>query len=131
MRVIEVSMEQRRNEKAGETGDLRENPPTNGIVRMRKYGVIQQGIKHGPLCAFEEVKRGSDKDVTDTRGLCPFAPTSKALNWRAVFPLCCVYLWDFKRLEAEKRKSDRDDTTTQIKCAVAAKRKALNGPTVL
>ncbi|KAJ8878759.1 hypothetical protein PR048_019345 [Dryococelus australis] len=33
MRVIEVSMEQRRNEGAGETGDPRENPPTSGAVR--------------------------------------------------------------------------------------------------
>ncbi|KAJ8876619.1 hypothetical protein PR048_021064 [Dryococelus australis] len=30
MKVIEVSAEQRRNERAGETGDSRENPPTNG-----------------------------------------------------------------------------------------------------
>ncbi|KAJ8873787.1 hypothetical protein PR048_024622 [Dryococelus australis] len=40
MRVDEVSMEQRRNERAGETGDPRENLLTNGIVRhdshMRK-----------------------------------------------------------------------------------------------
>ncbi|KAJ8878767.1 hypothetical protein PR048_019353 [Dryococelus australis] len=35
MRVIEVSMEQRRNERAGETGDTRENPPTNEIVWAR------------------------------------------------------------------------------------------------
>ncbi|KAJ8895586.1 hypothetical protein PR048_000922 [Dryococelus australis] len=33
MMVIEVNMERRRNERAGETGDPRENPPTNGIVR--------------------------------------------------------------------------------------------------
>ncbi|KAJ8888032.1 hypothetical protein PR048_007517 [Dryococelus australis] len=33
MRVIEASMEQRRNERARETGDHRENPPTCGIVR--------------------------------------------------------------------------------------------------
>ncbi|KAJ8865566.1 hypothetical protein PR048_033086 [Dryococelus australis] len=42
MRVIEVSMEQRRNERACEMGDPRENPPTNGIVRhdshLRKSG---------------------------------------------------------------------------------------------
>ncbi|KAJ8888994.1 hypothetical protein PR048_008488 [Dryococelus australis] len=40
MRVMEVSMELRRNERAGETGDPRENPPTNGIIwhdsHMRK-----------------------------------------------------------------------------------------------
>ncbi|KAJ8872638.1 hypothetical protein PR048_026246 [Dryococelus australis] len=42
MRVIEVNMVRRRNEGAGETGDLRENPPTNGIVQhdfhLRKSG---------------------------------------------------------------------------------------------
>ncbi|KAJ8871007.1 hypothetical protein PR048_027310 [Dryococelus australis] len=36
-RVIEMGMEQRRNERAGETGDLRENPPTNGIVRHHSH----------------------------------------------------------------------------------------------
>ncbi|KAJ8866098.1 hypothetical protein PR048_033622 [Dryococelus australis] len=38
----------------------------------------------------------SNKDDNDTRASCPFAPTCKALNWRAEFPLCCMYLWDFK-----------------------------------
>ncbi|KAJ8887566.1 hypothetical protein PR048_013782 [Dryococelus australis] len=42
MRVIEVNMERRRNEEAGETGDPQENPVTNGIVRqdfhLRKSG---------------------------------------------------------------------------------------------
>ncbi|KAJ8891707.1 hypothetical protein PR048_004236 [Dryococelus australis] len=49
MRVIEMSMKQRRNERAGETGNLRENPSTNGIVRhdshMRKSGAIRPGIE--------------------------------------------------------------------------------------
>ncbi|KAJ8885904.1 hypothetical protein PR048_012110 [Dryococelus australis] len=48
MRVIEVSMEQRRNEGARDTEDLRENQPSNGIVRhdshMRKSGVTRPGI---------------------------------------------------------------------------------------
>ncbi|KAJ8880730.1 hypothetical protein PR048_017200 [Dryococelus australis] len=43
----EVSMEQRRNERACETGDPRENPPTSGIVRydphLRKCGVNLPG----------------------------------------------------------------------------------------
>ncbi|KAJ8877449.1 hypothetical protein PR048_021904 [Dryococelus australis] len=42
MSVIKASVEQLRNERAGETGDSRENPPTNGIVRhdsrMRNSG---------------------------------------------------------------------------------------------
>ncbi|KAJ8871813.1 hypothetical protein PR048_028153 [Dryococelus australis] len=33
MRVIEMSMERRRNERAGKTGDPRENPLTDGIAR--------------------------------------------------------------------------------------------------
>ncbi|KAJ8872706.1 hypothetical protein PR048_026319 [Dryococelus australis] len=34
MKVIEVSTEQRRNERARETGDPRESPPTSGIARL-------------------------------------------------------------------------------------------------
>ncbi|KAJ8894599.1 hypothetical protein PR048_007263 [Dryococelus australis] len=51
MRVIEVNMEQRRNEGVGATGEPRENPTTNGIVRhdshMRKSGVTRPGIERG------------------------------------------------------------------------------------
>ncbi|KAJ8882623.1 hypothetical protein PR048_014435 [Dryococelus australis] len=51
MRVIEVSRKQRRNKRAEETGEPRENPPTNGIVRhdsdMRKTGVTRPGIEPG------------------------------------------------------------------------------------
>ncbi|KAJ8893909.1 hypothetical protein PR048_006510 [Dryococelus australis] len=46
MRVIEASMEQRRNEGAGETGNPRENPPTNDSS-MRKSGVTRPGIEPG------------------------------------------------------------------------------------
>ncbi|KAJ8882737.1 hypothetical protein PR048_014550 [Dryococelus australis] len=46
-----VSTEQRRNERAVEMGNPRENPPTNGIVRreshMRKSGVTRPGIEPG------------------------------------------------------------------------------------
>ncbi|KAJ8869575.1 hypothetical protein PR048_028567 [Dryococelus australis] len=46
--VIEVSMEQQRNERVGETGDPRENPPTSDIVRhdsyMRRYGSDPAGV---------------------------------------------------------------------------------------
>ncbi|KAJ8878949.1 hypothetical protein PR048_019553 [Dryococelus australis] len=48
-RVIEVSMEHRRNERTGETGDPREKPPINGIVlldsHMRKSGSTRPGIE--------------------------------------------------------------------------------------
>ncbi|KAJ8881214.1 hypothetical protein PR048_017688 [Dryococelus australis] len=45
-RDLDGSMEQRRNERAGETGDPRENPPTNGIVRQ-KSEVTRPGIEPG------------------------------------------------------------------------------------
>ncbi|KAJ8890195.1 hypothetical protein PR048_009702 [Dryococelus australis] len=34
-----AGMEQHQNERAGETGDPRENPPTNGIVRVTRSGI--------------------------------------------------------------------------------------------
>ncbi|KAJ8878889.1 hypothetical protein PR048_019488 [Dryococelus australis] len=37
MRVIEMSMEQRWNERAGEMRDTRENPPTHGIIRHHPH----------------------------------------------------------------------------------------------
>ncbi|KAJ8873855.1 hypothetical protein PR048_024691 [Dryococelus australis] len=37
MRAVEVNMEWRRNERAGETGDPQDNPPTNGIVRHNSH----------------------------------------------------------------------------------------------
>ncbi|KAJ8877000.1 hypothetical protein PR048_021452 [Dryococelus australis] len=51
MRVIEVSMMQRQNERAAETGNPQENQPTNGIIRhnshMRKSGVTWPEIEPG------------------------------------------------------------------------------------
>ncbi|KAJ8880256.1 hypothetical protein PR048_016722 [Dryococelus australis] len=59
IRVIEVSMEQRRSEGPRETGDPRENPPTNGIVRhdshVRKSRVTRQGIE--PVSPWWEESR--------------------------------------------------------------------------
>ncbi|KAJ8869240.1 hypothetical protein PR048_030812 [Dryococelus australis] len=52
--VIEISVEQRRNEMSRETGDLRDIPPTNAIARhdshMRTSGVTRPGIE--PLIAL-------------------------------------------------------------------------------
>ncbi|KAJ8882585.1 hypothetical protein PR048_014396 [Dryococelus australis] len=59
MRVIEASMEQHRNERAGETGYPRENPPTNGIVwhdsHMQKSGVTRPGVE--PISLWWEANR--------------------------------------------------------------------------
>ncbi|KAJ8868063.1 hypothetical protein PR048_031872 [Dryococelus australis] len=46
---------------------------------------------------FEADRRGSDKGDTATRIKSPIAAKLKALNWRAVFSSCCMYLWDFQR----------------------------------
>ncbi|KAJ8871665.1 hypothetical protein PR048_027992 [Dryococelus australis] len=63
-RVIEVSMEQRRNEGTGETGNPQENPLTSGIVRhdsnIRKSGVIWQGIElRIPFVGGEQANRSA------------------------------------------------------------------------
>ncbi|KAJ8866361.1 hypothetical protein PR048_032204 [Dryococelus australis] len=47
MKVIDVSMEQRRNERAGETEDPRENLLTNDDSHMRNSGVTRPGIEPG------------------------------------------------------------------------------------
>ncbi|KAJ8866558.1 hypothetical protein PR048_032417 [Dryococelus australis] len=39
MRVMQMTMEQRRNERSEEMRDFRENPPTSGIVRHDSHGV--------------------------------------------------------------------------------------------
>ncbi|KAJ8884210.1 hypothetical protein PR048_016067 [Dryococelus australis] len=61
MRVIEMNMEQCRNEGVGETGDPRGNPPTNGIVRhdshMRKSGVTWPRTERGSPCAKKQPSR--------------------------------------------------------------------------
>ncbi|KAJ8879006.1 hypothetical protein PR048_019612 [Dryococelus australis] len=48
--------------------------------------------------AFEAERRRSVKGDTATRIKSPIVSKRKALNWRAVFSSCCVYLWDFQRL---------------------------------
>ncbi|KAJ8877437.1 hypothetical protein PR048_021891, partial [Dryococelus australis] len=67
MWVIEVSMEQRRNERAGETEDPREDPPTNGIVRhdshMRNpdlYLLIYPACLLNPSCDSYAKKNATD-----------------------------------------------------------------------
>ncbi|KAJ8891927.1 hypothetical protein PR048_004486 [Dryococelus australis] len=47
MRVIEASMKQRRNERAGETGDPRENPPTNCTIPTCENPVTRPGSVPG------------------------------------------------------------------------------------
>ncbi|KAJ8869183.1 hypothetical protein PR048_030753 [Dryococelus australis] len=71
MRVIEVSMEKRRNERVGETGDHRENPPTSGIVRhdshRRKSGVTRLGIEPRSTCDAGMKGRGKWENPEKTR----------------------------------------------------------------
>ncbi|KAJ8873342.1 hypothetical protein PR048_026976 [Dryococelus australis] len=63
--VFEVSMKQRRNERVGEMGDPREDPPTNGIVRhgsqMQKSGVTWPGF-----CTWIASVRGEQANISET-----------------------------------------------------------------
>ncbi|KAJ8869200.1 hypothetical protein PR048_030772 [Dryococelus australis] len=77
MRVIEVSMEQRRNEGGGGggTGDPRENPPTNDIARhdshLRKSGAPCWGLKPvrlGPSREPTRVNRGKEQLLNERVG---------------------------------------------------------------
>ncbi|KAJ8875055.1 hypothetical protein PR048_022945 [Dryococelus australis] len=52
---------------------------------------------HELFSAFEAEGRGSVKGDTVTRIKSSTAFKREALNWRAVFSSCCVYLWDFQR----------------------------------
>ncbi|KAJ8882825.1 hypothetical protein PR048_014639 [Dryococelus australis] len=67
MWVIEVSTEKRRNERAGEMGDRRENPPTSGIVRhdshMRKFGSEHANCSAtaAPVQAYQEKFRAPEQ----------------------------------------------------------------------
>ncbi|KAJ8878882.1 hypothetical protein PR048_019481 [Dryococelus australis] len=46
---------------------------------------------------FVAERRGCVKGDTATRIKSSIAAKRKALNWRAVFSSCCVYLWDFQQ----------------------------------
>ncbi|KAJ8897529.1 hypothetical protein PR048_002876 [Dryococelus australis] len=84
IKVIVVIMEQRWNERAGETGDPRENPLTNGIVRhdrhVRKSEVTRPGLEPGS--PWWEAGNGAGFSLDDFR-----------LLWRYYFclpsPLGC------------------------------------------
>ncbi|KAJ8886632.1 hypothetical protein PR048_012844 [Dryococelus australis] len=56
VRVNEVNIEQRWNERAGETGDPQENPPTSSIVQhvshLRKSGVTCVGVREVGRCVW-------------------------------------------------------------------------------
>ncbi|KAJ8869879.1 hypothetical protein PR048_028888, partial [Dryococelus australis] len=64
MRVIEVNMVKLRNERTGETGDSRENPPTNGIVQHDSHARKSGSDPAGDLARFaleegEQVNRSA------------------------------------------------------------------------
>ncbi|KAJ8869041.1 hypothetical protein PR048_030592 [Dryococelus australis] len=54
MRVIEASMEQGLDERARETGDPRENPPTNGVVRHDSP--MEQRLEKGEAGVHEKTR---------------------------------------------------------------------------
>ncbi|KAJ8869761.1 hypothetical protein PR048_028769 [Dryococelus australis] len=54
--------------------------------------VLQTAVYLELFSAFEAERRGSVKGDTATHIKSPIAAKRKALNWRAVFSWCCVYL---------------------------------------
>ncbi|KAJ8890562.1 hypothetical protein PR048_010071 [Dryococelus australis] len=106
MRVIEVIMEQRRNEGAGETGDPRENPPTNGIVQhdshMQKSGVTRPGIEPGsPWWSGWRVPRSMSLHACRWREKAGYAPVEGEKN-----ALCQLAEGGVKELLTDTRKTD-------------------------
>ncbi|KAJ8894334.1 hypothetical protein PR048_006959 [Dryococelus australis] len=74
------------------------NDDSSELYRRRNVGFEGQTPVYLELfSAFEAERRGSVKGDTTRRIKCAIAATFKALNWRAVFSSCCVYLWDFQR----------------------------------
>ncbi|KAJ8867766.1 hypothetical protein PR048_031569 [Dryococelus australis] len=62
-----------------------------GRALVGKWWEGNEGSWMSGVTALDAGKRGGDKGDNDTRGWCPITPTRKALNWRAMFPLCCGY----------------------------------------
>ncbi|KAJ8865801.1 hypothetical protein PR048_033323 [Dryococelus australis] len=138
--VIEVSMEQCRNEGARETGDSRENPADQRhrqarFPHLRKSGSEQanRSATVAPLqtsVSFHVANYIHDETyhlsraawdyfpsvVTNLTGRTPASELLKAL----------AYLPLYSAFEAERRGSDKGDTTAHIKLAIASNRKALN-----
>ncbi|KAJ8881259.1 hypothetical protein PR048_017735 [Dryococelus australis] len=72
IKVIEARMEQCQNERAGETGDPRENPPTNGIVRHDSHlqnPVTLLGIEPGSPFAGPLAKLAETPSQTRQLGM--------------------------------------------------------------
>ncbi|KAJ8879090.1 hypothetical protein PR048_019696 [Dryococelus australis] len=64
----------------GAAGDFIHNP------------ALPASHRRNPTLEYDQ-ERGSDKYCSATRFKCVIASTRKALNWRAVFPSYCGYLW--------------------------------------
>ncbi|KAJ8873683.1 hypothetical protein PR048_024515 [Dryococelus australis] len=119
---IEVSMEQRRNVRVGETGDPRVNPPTNGIVRhdfhVRKSGrdpagngtrlcstgaiffVLKSGMDPRGSSSSKVKKRGSDTGDTNTARLVPHRSYAQGVQcFRRDAVPCKLHLQQWVRRE--------------------------------
>ncbi|KAJ8890328.1 hypothetical protein PR048_009836 [Dryococelus australis] len=66
------------------------------LSRVRPQLIVKTPIYLELFSAFEAERRGNVKGDTATHKS-PIAAKRKALNWRAVFSSCSVYLWDFQR----------------------------------
>ncbi|KAJ8876822.1 hypothetical protein PR048_021269 [Dryococelus australis] len=85
-----VSMEQRLNEKAAETGDLRENPPTNGIIRHDSHIWCLLTAVHSRCAQQEPITTVQPRETewfptTHKRAARDPLHTSCGVSYRAVF----------------------------------------------
>ncbi|KAJ8876039.1 hypothetical protein PR048_023947 [Dryococelus australis] len=88
MRSIEVRMEQRRNERAGETRDPRENLLTNGIVRHDSHMRKSFGTRPARLLANSRLARKQlANPVTTRRGAAANEHIAEALVCRGLMSL--------------------------------------------
>ncbi|KAJ8896536.1 hypothetical protein PR048_001880 [Dryococelus australis] len=122
MRVIEVSMEQSRNEGAGESGHPPEkNPPINGILRFPPQPRYRQPGAKPAISLIQQ--RASEisrlREVKCQRDRFPRRPTS------TLGCLDCDYIQGDLLFNTTKLGSGKDDSALRIKRAIAATRRAL------
>ncbi|KAJ8876293.1 hypothetical protein PR048_024203 [Dryococelus australis] len=79
-----MNIAQRRNARAGETGDLRENPPTSGIVRQDSYVQTFGSDLAGNRTWFTLLR----DDGMDVFGTCQWGMLSSLTDSLILFTYC-------------------------------------------
>ncbi|KAJ8894701.1 hypothetical protein PR048_000008 [Dryococelus australis] len=126
-------MDQRRNARAGETGDPRGNQPTTGLVhqdsRLRKPRSDLAGVE--PCSPWWEASRlTAELSLPLVKKLVAHAQQVNPVGPVALVAMTTQSAPDAPSptisLEAGKRECNKDDTATHIECSIDAKRMALS-----